>query len=201
MFVRPGPRLDPQVQQALPALDDHQVVLEDFHTFQEYVGPVRNHLLPGSHLRAGNRRFHQPEILRAQIRADEEMVAVVIHLVFMVALARREDPKFALRIVGLHIAVLGAQRLIRDDHQVLLRLGLEDKAIEGRILFFVDQSVGSGARSQNMLVDLVNPQRGRVLAGVKDRLVIVGPGDIRGDVGDDVPGKVLRVVRFLKRMV
>ena len=186
VFLRPRPGPDAELHQPRLPLSHYQVILEDLEILQQDVVPVREYLSPVPDRRASHRGLHQPEVLRVAVGPDVEVAAGVIDGVLVIPLARQEDPECSPRRVGVQVAVLAAQRLGGGDHEVLLGLGLEDETPEGGILLFVDQPVVGRVGAQHVPVDAVRAERHRVLLGVEDRLVVVGPGHVAGDVGDHV---------------
>ena len=186
------PALDSDLVQTVGALGDHEVILEDVNAFEQHVIAVRQYVLPVVVGRCVNRSADQLKVLGIAVGRDVEVVAVVAASVLQVALARLNDLPRALGGVGIEEPPLAAHGGVASNHEVGFALGFADSAREGFIGFFIHQFVCGGIGAQNVLVDAVRTQGNRVLLGVENRAVVVGPRGASADVGDavveDFPG-------------
>ncbi len=187
-----GPRSDPEPDEAAFPLPDDEVVAEQLEAFDEHVFAVRDHLLPALARGFGHRRPHEPEVPRAVVRPDVEVVAQVIDVVLVLALAREEDGRFVFGVVRIHVAVLGRERLGRRDDHVAPRFRAEHPGVEGFVGLFIDEHVRRSVRSQPVSPDLVPAERDCVLLRIEDRSVVVRPGEVSGHRRDLIGEKLAR---------
>ena len=136
--------------------------------------------------RLRHRRRHQAKVFRLIVGADEEAVGDMIDLILMTARSRQKYFEFAERIIGIEVTILMGNRLCRHQQQVALGFGLEDEHAESLVVLLVDQLVGRRIGAKDMAPDLMLAQRGFVLFAVKQRAVVVAPGEIFRNVGDHV---------------
>ena len=183
-LTAPGPYAEHR--QAAAPFRRHQVPVKQCEAFQQHVVAVRQQLAPVGAVRPILFRFHQPEVAGAGIRADVEPAAVVIDLVLMAPLARQERDGLCVGVAGVQVADLGRDRLERPDQDVPLRPAAPDDAGELRVGFLVHDPVAARVVSEAMPLDLVRPQRLRILARIEHRVAARRPGDVGGHIRDDV---------------
>ena len=176
-----------QTAQAAGAFVDGDEIVEQLEILDENLVVVRHQFLPARAIAPGLvvGHRHQPEVLRAPVRADHPAAVQMVGLVFEIALARRQHGEFA----GLgrrRAANFAADRAADADADVLVRTRARDAHVEAVVVFLVHEAVLRGRRTQHMRLDALAQQRGGVLFDVVDRAVVVGPDQVRLDVLDAV---------------
>ena len=135
-----------------------------------------NDFLPVFLTRGLDGSFHEAEIFRPVIGPDIEMIFVMAHRVEVVFFPWKNDFKLPIGPVGVEVTEFTAERMVRPDHEEFFRLGFEDAGAESFILLFVDKSVFTGIRTENVPVDLKRPEGNGILLGIEERSAVLGPG-------------------------
>ena len=139
---------------------------------------MRDDVLPCAAVRdLVDRRSDDAEVACLPVGAEHEAVAGVLQLVLVVAFARHCDLEGERRIGGVGIAPFGGYRALHRDEQEAVGLRATDPHVEAVVLLFVDESVLRWIGAAAVPIDLVAEQRLRVFADVKERGVVVGPGE------------------------
>src|SRR4029077_6358635 len=121
---------------------------------------------------------HQPEVRRVKIRADEELIADVIHFIDHTSPPRFNDPQLSRRLIGRQIAKLTGALLINVEQDESPRPRQTDRKIEGRIALLVDQYVALRIGAEPMTPDLIGAQRRRLVAYIEERTAVGGEYEI-----------------------
>ena len=147
---------------------------------------MRDDFFPVRPAWVGNRGTDQAKVLRLIIGEDVEVIPEVIDVVFVLRLPRQHHPKLAGGVVGVQDPELGGEGLRRCQAQVLIGLRLPDPDVELGVHLFENQLVGGRVGTQRMTKDPIRPEGLGVLLYVEESPVVVGPGHIPGDVGDQL---------------
>lgn len=76
--------------------------------------------------------------------------------------------------------------MVRGDKKKLLGLALENVGRESLVFLFVDELVLAPFRAELMTKDAMGAEGLGILSRIEDGPVVVGPGEIAGDIGDHV---------------
>ena len=99
---------------------------------------------------AGGRQrgFHDLEVFRTvRIGENDQAVALMLDIIFVTVLARRDQLERASRLMGVDHVNLGGLVVVRRDQDEISALGLADTDEETRVFFFIDQDVILGRRA------------------------------------------------------
>jgi hypothetical protein len=128
-----APRERPKSGQAARALGQHHRVFECEDPFEHHVIAMSHDLPPVRLIRRLHIRFHQPEIATAVVGADEEAVALVVDLVFVILMPRCDQPEGLARCVSSVPVELRGGVGGGDEEQDLRAAGAEDLEIESLV--------------------------------------------------------------------
>src|SRR5580704_18917159 len=136
------PGFHPHFQQATGTLVQRKVVRGDFEALYEGVRTMRNHILPGALVSTGdNRCADDTEIRRLPVRADDEVVTEVLHVIFELWLARQYGLEMERRIVGVCVPPLALLGTLERNEQVFLGAALAHTHVVAVVFFLVDERV------------------------------------------------------------
>lgn len=91
---------DADVRQRTLTLGDRVEIGEGVQAGEHHLGPVRDQFLPVLLAGRAHRRRHQPEVAALVVGEDQELVAMVVHLVLQVGLAPLDDGQLRSGLVG-----------------------------------------------------------------------------------------------------
>src|SRR5271166_4944501 len=100
---------------------------------------MSDNLLPVLLSRIANRDSHQAEVAAGIIDADEELIAVMVHCVFAILLARHDHLPLASRLPGREITPFRGSVAARSQEKVRLATGALQRDVKALVLLFVDQ--------------------------------------------------------------
>ncbi len=145
--------------------------------------PVRNQVAPaGAIRRLVDGRLHEAKIERLPIGADDEPIAQVLDLVFVIGFVRQKDLERQRGIAGLRVPPLRGHGAFHVDENEALRLRLDDAGVEAPIGLGEHPRIRVGLVPPTMLLD-VQPKQGLgILLDIEHGGVVVGPRDVRLDV-------------------
>ena len=186
------PRDHTEQRQATGSFFEHQVIAKNLKVAEEDIRSMGNNFFPVLPAGRSNRSGHQAEILRLIVRANQEAILVMIDVIFVVSFPRQKDFELAEWIARVQVAVFLAQSVGRNDHQILLGLGLEYIRRVSFVGFLEDKLIVLDVSAEKMAIDPVGSQGGRILFGIKERLVVIRPSEILGDLGDHVRKQLAR---------
>src|SRR5207247_8752714 len=102
-----------------------KVIPKNLKVAEQDIRSMGNNFFPVLPAGRSNRSGHQAEILRLIVRANQEAILVMIDVIFVVSFPRQKDFELAEWIARVQVAVFLAQRLRRNDHQILLGLATD----------------------------------------------------------------------------
>ena len=148
---------------------------------------MRDHIAPCRAIgRPADRSLHQAEIARLPVGADDETVAQMIDLVLVVALVGKKNRERERRIVRVRVAPFRGDGALHADEDEPVGLGLVDPGVKAGIRLCEHRGIELRILPHAMALHVQAEQGLRILLDVQDRLVVVGPGDIRFDVDDGI---------------
>ena len=110
----------------------------------------------------------------------------MVDLILVIALMREECRERQCRIVGVRITPLRGDGALHVDEDESVRLGLVDAGIEARIRLSEYGRVESRVLPHPVPLDVEPEQRLQVFLDIQNRLVVVGPRDVRFHIDDGV---------------
>ncbi len=170
----------PDTGQPPLALLHHQPVGKQREPFQHYLIPRGNEHLPLSLV--AHFGFVEAEVFALAIRAQIKAVLEVIQTVLVIFATRQEAERLGIRQFGIQQQDFRGGGAGQKDNHVVTRGSFMQADIKRFILLFINQLVIGRVRAYGMAPHLIRQQRGGVLFNVVDRLGIVRPDEIRGDV-------------------
>ena len=137
--IAPAPRivrrLDADLAQAAAAHREREESIEDVEVLDEGIVAMRDHILPLGAVGLARRsaHAHQAEIARLPVGSDDEVVAEMLDLVFVIAFVRQEDLEFERRIVGVRVAPFRGHRAFHVDENEALGFRFGNAGVEAQV--------------------------------------------------------------------
>jgi len=124
------------------------------------------------------------------IGSYEESILVMIQVIFVFRFPRQKNLKSPGGIIRFQIPILLAQRMRRYNHQILLRLGLENIGCKGLVVFFKNELIlgriaaGGPILAEQMIEDVFPLPKALVGDGSLFLLKVVGDSMVEAAISD-----------------
>ncbi len=144
-----------------------------------------DHVPPGGAIALpADRHLHQSKILGLPIGSDDEGVAEMLRLVFVIAFVGQEGSEIESGIIGMRVPPFRGHRAFHVDEDEALGFRLGDAGVETLVRLLEDQRVLVRVLPQHVLLDVEAKQGLGILGDVEEGPVVVGPCEVGFDIGN-----------------